>query len=460
MSHRGKFAVIVVAFLSLPLLSHADFKIKTRSSVMGHSNESTVYVKGARERNESGEGSTTIMQCDKGRMIVLNDRNKSYMIMSMGEGGPRVGGGRAPAGVSDGAPRKGGTITITSDTTDTGERQQMFGYTARHLKSSVSMEASPDACSPANMHMESDGWYADLSPALSCSMGPTGMTSRMAGGRAGCIDRPIFKHTGSAKLGFPLKVTTTMQMAQGMSMTSTTEVVDLSQATLPDSLFDIPPGYHEIKIAGVTRDEESPSAEGAQAPPAPEQPAAGQQPPAQAAAPAPAAAPDKAAGALRIGVVRFDDQTNQAMPTDNLRDMMLGEFRMNHQFDVVPIDSITPEDIVNEARTKNCDYILTTTLAQLDDNPAAVLPASMAHTVTVTGSGPYLGRVDFLLTMVGLRLPQLKVSEAARADKLAVNAISDSIDKEVEAVVQEIKHPHKAAPAPSTTVKKAVRKSK
>lgn len=459
MSHRGWNFVIVAVLVLAPAVSRADFKIKTRSSVMGHSTESTVYIKGARERNESEAGTVTITQCDKGRMLIVNERNKTYMVMGLGAGGATPTGGRAPARMPDGAPHAGGVITITSNMTDTGERQKMFGYDARHLKSETSMEASPDACNPTNMHMQSDGWYADLSPQMSCAM-TTGMRPMGMGARGGCMDRMVFRHTGSAKPGYPLKVTTTMQMPGGMNMTSTTEVVDLSTATLPESLFDAPEGYREIKIAGMEGGEEAPAAPEQSAAAAPGEPAA----PATAAAPAAPAAPSvpaKQAGKLRIGVVMPVDQTNQSMPVNNLRVGMLGSFRMNYQVDAVPIDATAPEDVLNEARTKDCDYILTTNIAQLQDNPAATLPTHLAKTVIITGTGRYLGRVDFDLTKLGMRLPQLQTSEAARADDLAVNAVGASIDKELEAVVEELRNPHKPKPEPpARSVKKAVRRHK
>ena len=64
--------------------------------------------------------------------------------------------------------RKGGVITVSRTSTDTGERQEMFGYKARHIKTSMVMESSPDACNQSHMKMETDGWYADLSAAFSC----------------------------------------------------------------------------------------------------------------------------------------------------------------------------------------------------------------------------------------------------------------------------------------------------
>ena len=42
--------------LCVSTLASADLKIKTRTTVMGHSTESTVYIKGSRERTEMSFG--------------------------------------------------------------------------------------------------------------------------------------------------------------------------------------------------------------------------------------------------------------------------------------------------------------------------------------------------------------------------------------------------------------------
>ena len=43
-----------------------------------------------------------------------------------------------------GAGHKGGVVTITRTSTDTGERQEMFGYKARHIRSTMMMESTPE----------------------------------------------------------------------------------------------------------------------------------------------------------------------------------------------------------------------------------------------------------------------------------------------------------------------------
>src|SRR5512143_450809 len=80
-------------------LCSADSKIKTRKTMMGQAMESTVYVKGARQRTEDAgmmgmPGSITIVQCDQKRVITLNACTKSYMISPMDEA---MGPGASPA---------------------------------------------------------------------------------------------------------------------------------------------------------------------------------------------------------------------------------------------------------------------------------------------------------------------------------------------------------------------------
>ena len=77
---------VFVFLLSISTLASADLKIKTRTTVMGHSTESTVYIKGSRERTEMSfgghGGAVSIMQCDQKRMVtVMGDR---CTVISMG----------------------------------------------------------------------------------------------------------------------------------------------------------------------------------------------------------------------------------------------------------------------------------------------------------------------------------------------------------------------------------------
>ena len=162
---------LAVALLCLSTVASADLKIKTRTTVMGHTTESTVYIKGSRERNEMSfggrGGAVTIIQCDQKRMITITGNQCTVMPMGGGETScpamPNMRAmGRRMEADENAAPRKGGVVTITRTSTDTGERQDMFGYKARHIKTTMTMESAPDACNQSHMKMETDGWYADL----------------------------------------------------------------------------------------------------------------------------------------------------------------------------------------------------------------------------------------------------------------------------------------------------------
>src|SRR5215212_6791641 len=143
----------------------ADIKITTKGGAGGQSYTSTTYIKGARQRTE-GIGYTMIYQCDLKRMIQINDKTRSYLIAPVGDGDKSRGAHPQSTGATN---RRGGVITYTTTVTDTGERKEMFGLTAKHLKTKTVVEASEGACSPMNMEMEADGWYIDLPGGLSCA---------------------------------------------------------------------------------------------------------------------------------------------------------------------------------------------------------------------------------------------------------------------------------------------------
>src|ERR1035437_1747526 len=83
--HSSALAIALVCF---SIIASADLKIKTRTTVMGHSTESTVYIKGGRQRTETSfgghGGSGSIIQCDQKRMITIT--GNQCMVIPMGGG--------------------------------------------------------------------------------------------------------------------------------------------------------------------------------------------------------------------------------------------------------------------------------------------------------------------------------------------------------------------------------------
>jgi hypothetical protein len=126
----------------------------------------------------------------------------------------------------------------------------MFGLQARHLIITQEMESSPDSCNgPSKTKMEFDGWYVDFSAEFNCpSAQATAPTMGM--GKPDCIDRVVYKGNAAARTGFLLEGTMKMFGADGsVSMTQTTETLELSRAPLDASLFDVPSGYRQVSSA-------------------------------------------------------------------------------------------------------------------------------------------------------------------------------------------------------------------
>ena len=460
----------LVVLLCVSSLASADLKIKTRTTVMGHTTESTVYIstvyiKGPRQRTEmnfGGHGTVSIMQCDQKRLITIN--GDQCMVMSMGGGEtscpamPNLAA-MARGGAANETPRKGGVLTITRTADDTGERQDMLGYKARHIKTSMTMESSPDACNQSHTKMEIDGWYADLSAGFSCA-DESYRSLACGGGKGarGCNDKIVLKGSGSSAMGYPLKQTTTVVSEQG-TFTTSTEVVEVTNASLDAPLFEMPSGCRVMDMSAMAGG----AAATAPSEPAPEPaaaPAAAAQP---AAAPAPSA-PPKAAGVVRIGVVKIKDMSGQSLPTDNLRVNLMSEFS-RQQMDPVTLDAESPQqDVESEARAKQCDYFVYTVSAQVTE------PGSPGVAVSSLPKGMKLDPAKFqalssvTLYKVGKPLPEIKdLHLAADAVQFNVDAVMATFVQESDRIAQQIAddaHPKpasKGAKAPAKPGTKAAK---
>lgn len=246
-----RFAILLVT-LVLTQTAFADVKIKLRQMMSGQTYENTTYIKGKRERAEQNTGgmqTVNITQCDLKRGIQIMPASQTYLINTWADAESA-----APATTTSvtksqtpGQQKKGGVVTTLYTIKDTGERKQMFGYTARHLIITMETESSPDACTPMKNKMQTDGWYIDAAFALDCE------TQRYSGYRGqnektGCQDRYEMKQNGTGKRGYPVYEKMTMFDEGGKETYSfINEVVELSNTTLDAALFEIPEGYREVK---------------------------------------------------------------------------------------------------------------------------------------------------------------------------------------------------------------------
>ena len=364
-----KTLFISFCLVVLSTVAYADTKVKIRQTTNGQTYENSTYIKGKRQRSETNGGQMiTITQCDLRRNLMLMPITKTYMVQPYDDASSAPSGAGA---MSNSRPplqqpsKKGGVVTSTVTTRDTGERKQMFGYTARHIVTTMVMESSPDACSPSNHKMEIDGWYIDAAFALDCDLGRNYTPYRPQMNSGGCHDRYETKQIGTAKKGFAVWEKTTMFGPNGAESFSTTnEVIEFSQATLDASLFEPPADYREVSDFTSMY---SAAASGMSST-SPTSPSSSPSSPSTAPTTTPAATTvgPKKAGMIRIGIVTVKPgAVAENMNAGNLAGAVqttLTEKLKASNVEAVPIQATVLNQIEAEARQKECDFLVYTTV--------------------------------------------------------------------------------------------------
>ena len=345
----------------------ADVKIRQRMSMgTGGATETVLYIKGQRMRNEMGSGGmgfTTILQCDLKRTLTINERTKTYMVsstdrpntaMGVGDGGAT---GMTPRPQNEQTPPRGGVVNITNTITDTGERKEMFGFTARHIKTSMVKKASPEACDK-DQKIETDGWYIDFQYAFECPGQTQKIQTPPVQSQPGCKDDVRTRTIGSAKLGFPLLVTTTIYQADGRTSTMTQEVLELSRESLSASLFDVPEGYALAKDMQELYGMGSIASATSNRPTTNISTESSSQPNSSGTMTTPST--EKKPGVIRVGLVMPKVQMsagNAAQTAEAVRNGF-AQYLQGPSVEVVPLTAIVASAIIAEARQKQCDYVL------------------------------------------------------------------------------------------------------
>ena len=341
-----------------------DVKIRqTMSAGGGNRMETVLYIKGQRMRSESAGnvGFTTILQCDLKRTLTINEKTKTYLITptdGMNPATSAADGGAGSAPVAQNQPQRGGVVNVTNTITDTGERREMFGFTARRIKTSLEKKASPDACDK-DQKVETDGWYIDFQYSFDCPGQQQKYQPTPVRPQPGCKDEIRTKTIGSAKLGFPLIVTTTVYQPDGRTTSMTQEVLELSREPLSAALFDIPDGYTLAKDMQQLYGMDTTSMS------APSQPMNSNTTSTSTttAATTPANTPKKP-GVLRIGLLLPNVQMssgNAAQAAEALRNSF-ASYLKGPNIEVVTLSARLPPLAIEEARQSQCDYILSASM--------------------------------------------------------------------------------------------------
>ncbi|HKE30190.1 MAG TPA: hypothetical protein VKD65_00580 [Candidatus Angelobacter sp.] len=246
--------------LLLPAAASAtDLKIVTRHSVSTRFNyTSTEYVSGPYSRHEIDVGSDNmkghhlahIYQKTEtgGRRFVLDLEGHEYATYETDRYGVVAGARR---GAIFPSKSSGGTLEIWIESKDTGERQEMFGHTVRHIITKERRVPGAGSCSHAS-ELETDGWYIDYSVLPEAKRPLSGVNFIPAGN---CRDKIEF-HRSGVQPGFPMKVT--IRQTQHLpeqahasdpahNTSSISEVIEFSEAPLDPALFQVPADFRQVK---------------------------------------------------------------------------------------------------------------------------------------------------------------------------------------------------------------------
>ena len=253
-------ASISCLLLSAVSATAADLKIVTRQSVNGRDSDTSIqYLSSSRSRFESGKGIDNIARHRIASIVHYGDatnRNftldldaREYTVYDADKRGIQLGAKSWPAKYT------GGQLDIWIESTDTGEQQEIFGHTARHIITKERRVPGPGACSTGS-EAEYDGWYIDYSVLPEWRRATHGVFNIVAGFSGGCRDK-IEVHRSGVELGFPMKVTTsqTQQVRaqrpgsapEFLRTTSHLEVVEFSEAPLDPALFEVPADFRQVK---------------------------------------------------------------------------------------------------------------------------------------------------------------------------------------------------------------------
>lgn len=232
-----------------------DLKITTRFTI-GRQPPSmtTQYIKDHRsriERDFAGHPRVTINQCDQHRVFQLDPEARQYTTYQLDDEGRAAG--TASSSARPLAP-SGGTLYVNFETTDTGERKNFFGYPARHLVEKQTMRPGPGAVSQGQETVR-DGWYIDLDFNPGCGPKRRVVSGFLIGatfpsGTTRTFDKIDVHRKGVAETGFPVSLTTKTSSPGANSKPvvseSVQEVVELSNAPLDPTLFELPEGYKRV----------------------------------------------------------------------------------------------------------------------------------------------------------------------------------------------------------------------
>jgi hypothetical protein len=355
--------------------------------------ESTVQSSGSRQRFDFASGPSLILQCDTKTAIQVSDLVRAYVATPLEQ---------ASAGPAPQPGLKGGPVTFKTTITDTGERKELFGLQARHVKSVTVREPSSTACDKSRTRSETDGWYVDLPVAMQCN--GTSVPSHVNDAKASeCADTATTESTGpSEALGYALAYTTTTAGEDGKNASTVSmEVIALKITPAEAARYQPPPEYARLESSDALVSLIARATQAAKA----EQP--------------------KPAGTIRIGVVAPRNSSGASIEADAMGNELLQTLAVQ-KFEPVPLGATDPAQVDVEARQKQCDYVLYTDLVTAKSvSPGRIggLVRKVPGNATPAGEENYEAKVEYRLVQPGNPKPVLMKNATAKSGGLTVRSV-------------------------------------
>lgn len=272
--------LILFGILRMQASENPGIRMTIQLGPPGNMSRQTVYLQADRKRMEfrnsvgprpDGSGQiygprlAAITRCDLGQSFELNLDASEY---TAGPYPPKpltpeqikARGLQTPLSYASDKP----TLRIEVMTTDTGERKEILGLTARHVittRKQIPLEGSHSQ----PQESVTDGWYfdskdIDLNQRLSCdrwlSKGKPGHAYSWVtmGNATQPRERPEFVRIGEPETGFALHAiitsTNTFTLPDGTQKQADskfeTKVTEFEEGPLDPALFEIPPGFKQV----------------------------------------------------------------------------------------------------------------------------------------------------------------------------------------------------------------------
>lgn len=271
------FPVLLTFNASAQSVSDAPgIEITTRFGFVGNTSEHTVYLQRDRKRMEYqnstggprnpdgtlvmhyGPRIVLITRCDLGQAFELNLDASEFVIsayppkpLTREEMDAR--GLKMPKFSETDKP----TLRIETAVSDTGQRREFFGRTARRVITTTK-EIPLEGSHTNPQETVTDGWYIDLDQRISCDHKwpeGKGVHGRLVGWSSSQPPEKIeYVNIGEAQPGFPLQQTTTSKGTYALPdgtkkeshWTSEVEVTVLEEGPLDARLFEVPAGFRRV----------------------------------------------------------------------------------------------------------------------------------------------------------------------------------------------------------------------